>query len=139
MENQENSRFPEDEKRVNDKPQKDDANERTEDTPQRKKTSTAASIDAIITSATDNVRARRHRSDWSHTGTNISYEGPTAPGSGGSVGTGQASGQNAVGARISTDSEYDKAQIEHSNKGKENEKNDTAFPEDDRAEEKDII
>lgn len=138
MDNQDNSRFPEDEKRVNETPQQDDAS-RTNDTPQRKKTSTAANIDAIISSATDNVRARRHRTNWSNTGTNISYEGPTAPGGGGSVGTGQASGQNAVGARISTDSDYGKAHIEHPHKGQEENKDNGTFPEDDRSEEKDII
>lgn len=58
-------------------------------------------INAIIGGATGNVRSRRSTNDWSDTGTNISYEGATAPAGGGSVGTGQASGQDATGASIS--------------------------------------
>lgn len=39
---------------------------------------------------------------YASTGTNISYEGATAPGSGGATGTGEASGQPADGSRITT-------------------------------------
>lgn len=48
-------------------------------------------------------------SGLANTGTNISYEGPTAPGAGGSVGTGYASGKSAVDPTISTTSEEDEA------------------------------
>jgi len=77
----------------------------------------AANIDAIIGSATDGARSHRHTDTWSNQGTNISYEGATAPGGGGSVGTGQASGQDAVGARISSDDEQD-----YANAGREKDK-----------------
>lgn len=85
----------------------------------------AANIDAIIGSATDGARAHRHTDTWSNQGANISYEGATAPGGGGSVGTGQASGQDAVGARISSDDGHD-----HANAGSDKEKGeDLARPE----------
>jgi len=48
-------------------------------------------------------------SGLANTGTNISYEGPTAAGSGGSMGTGYASGQSAAGSSITTDTDYDMA------------------------------
>lgn len=57
-----------------------------------------------------------------NTGTNISYEGPTSPGSGGSVGTGYSSGKSAVEPRISTDSDYERARIEKENKDADEEK-----------------
>jgi hypothetical protein len=77
----------------------------------------AALYDAIIGSATDNVRSHTHHHDTlGNTGTNISYEGPTAPGSGGSAGTGYASGQDAVGARTSTNSEYEEGRVAHPKK-----------------------
>jgi hypothetical protein len=63
----------------------------------------AAKLGAISQSATDAARSHRHTDTLSNTGTNISYEGNTAPGAGGSVGTGQASGQDAVEPRISSD------------------------------------
>ena len=50
-------------------------------------------------------------SDLAQTGTNISYEGPTAAGAGGSSGTGYTSGQAGTGASISTDSDYDQAAV----------------------------
>jgi hypothetical protein len=46
-----------------------------------------------------------------NTGTNISYEGPTAAGAGGSAGTGYTSGQSGAASSISTDSDYDQAAI----------------------------
>jgi hypothetical protein len=52
-----------------------------------------------------------HTEDLASTGTNVSYEGPTAPGAGGSVGTGYASGQAATGASIASSSDYDQAAI----------------------------
>jgi hypothetical protein len=87
---------------------------KVQDTPKKKtRRVTAATLDAIINSPVQAVRSHLHRGDWSHTGTNISYEGTTAPGSGGSVGTGEASGQDAVGARISTRDESDFASHKH--------------------------
>ncbi len=50
-------------------------------------------------------------SGLANTGTNISYEGPTAPGAGGSEGTGYTSGQSNTGQTISTDSDYEQAGI----------------------------
>lgn len=49
--------------------------------------------------------------DLASTGTNVSYEGPTAPGAGGSAGTGFTSGQPGTGATIATSSDYDQAAI----------------------------
>lgn len=46
-----------------------------------------------------------------NTGTNISYEGPTAAGAGGSVGSGYTSGQSGADSSISTNSDYDQAAI----------------------------
>lgn len=67
---------------------------------QEKKHTSAAALDSIISSPTGNVKARHKTESWGNTGTNISYEGQTAPGGMGSVGTGQASGQDATGATI---------------------------------------
>lgn len=66
----------------------------------------ADQINGIIGSATSNVHARHHSggAHWSDVGTNISYEGATAPGAGGSVGTGEASGQSATGSSIQSSS-----------------------------------
>jgi len=69
----------------------------------------AANLDAIIGGATNAARSNRHTDTLSNTGTNISYEGNTAPAGGGSVGTGQASGQDAVGARLTTSDKHDHA------------------------------
>ena len=49
--------------------------------------------------------------DMANTGTNVSYEGPTAPGGGGSAGTGYTSGQADTGQSISTSSDYDQAAV----------------------------
>lgn len=49
--------------------------------------------------------------DLANTGTNVWYEGPTAPGAGGSAGTGYTSGQAGTGASIATPSDYDEAAI----------------------------
>ena len=53
---------------------------------------------------------------YADTGTNISYEGPTAPGGGGSVGSGYASGKSAIEANIATDSDFDRARVEKDNR-----------------------
>jgi hypothetical protein len=54
-------------------------------------------------------------SGLAQTGTNTSYEGPTAPGAGGSSGSGYTSGQSGVQSSISTDSDYEQAGIGRSN------------------------
>lgn len=86
----------------------------------------AANIDSIIGSATENVRSRRSDATWSNTGTNISYEGQTAPAGGGSVGTGESSGQSATGSRISTSDEYEAGRAEHPNDDEDHQKDESA-------------
>ena len=88
-------------------PGQEEKNSRADKQKKRSRHSSAANLDSIIRSATDAARSHRHSDSLGNTGTNISYEGPTAPGAGGSVGTGQASGQDAVGARIHTDDALD--------------------------------
>ncbi|HTM66254.1 MAG TPA: hypothetical protein VL093_08040 [Flavipsychrobacter sp.] len=88
-------------------------NNQDQDKQKKRHSGTAASIDGIINSPTEAARSHRHTDQWSSQGTNISYEGATAPGGGGSVGTGYASGQDAVGARVSADDESDFAVHEH--------------------------
>lgn len=68
----------------------------------------AAQLDSLITTSPTNAVHARHHTGQHHgdTGTNISYEGQTAPGGGGSVGTGESSGQSATGSSItSTDAD----------------------------------
>jgi hypothetical protein len=65
----------------------------------------AASMGRAATAQVD----PHNSSSLANTGTNISYEGPTAAGAGGSMGTGYTSGQAATGSSISTDSDYDQA------------------------------
>jgi len=93
--------------------------EQQQDKDQQKKhaSGNAANIDAIINSPTEAVHGRHSTgSAYANTGTNISYEGPTAPGSGGSAGTGYASGQDATGARISAEDENDHVHHHTNNK-----------------------
>lgn len=71
-----------------------------------------------------------------NTGTNISYEGATAPGGGGSVGSGYASGKSAAESSISTDWDYDQARV---GKGHKKEQEDTSAPSKEHDEERDII
>jgi hypothetical protein len=59
-------------------------------------------------SATAQVDPHSDR-DLAGTGTNISYEGATAPGAGGSAGTGFASGKEATGEKLATSSGEDRA------------------------------
>lgn len=78
----------------------------------------AAQLDSLISSPTAAVHARHHQSSHgthlADTGTNISYEGQTAPGGGGSVGTGEASGQSATGSSIaSTDADLSVSGAHH--------------------------
>ncbi len=77
------------------------------DNSKKRKKRTSLGAASLGRSAT--AQARRHSADdagLASTGTNISYEGATAPGSGGSVGTGYASGQEATGAKIATNSDF---------------------------------
>ncbi len=67
----------------------------------------AASMGRAATAQVDHHNTR----DLAQTGTNISYEGPTAPGGGGSAGSGYTSGQSGADTSISTDSDYDQAAI----------------------------
>jgi hypothetical protein len=60
---------------------------------------------SIGRSATAQVRRHIHAS-FDQTGTNVSYEGATAPGAGGSVGTGYASGQAALDEHIRTNPDF---------------------------------
>ena len=83
--------------------------------------------------ATEQVDPHSNRG-LANTGTNISYEGPTSPGSGGSVGTGYSSGKPAVEPKISTDSDYDRARIE-----KEQRDDKVRDKKDEHDEERDII
>jgi hypothetical protein len=50
-------------------------------------------------------------SGLANTGTNISYEGPTAAGAGGSMGSGYTSGQSGANTSITSESDYDQAAI----------------------------
>lgn len=74
--------------------------------------------------------------DLANTGTNISYEGATAPGAGGSVGSGYASGKSAAESSISTDSDYDQARV---GKGNKEENDEASAPSNEHDEERDII
>lgn len=96
----------------NDQPVNDSHQEEnnTQHTSHNSRAGLADRINGIITSPTEHVRSTlHHQGDWSNTGTNTSYEGTTAPGGGGSVGTGQGSGQSATGATITTSSSYENA------------------------------
>jgi len=143
MENKNNqSNLPsenENRKDMNENARKADTNnERVSDPSQNeKKHSSAASIDSIISGATDAVHSRMSQETWGNTGSNISYEGPTAPGSGGSVGTGDASGQDAVHSTINTNSEYDAAREGSTNEDKINDEDGPAY--DGQEGERDII
>lgn len=61
----------------------------------------------------------QHSTNYANTGTNVSYEGATAPGGGGSVGTGEASGQPAVGSTITTTRSDESVTIGEHNKDRE--------------------
>jgi hypothetical protein len=71
------------------------------------KTGQSDMLDNIINSPTERARSNRSSDTFSNQGTNISYEGATAPGSGGSVDTGDSSGKPADNARISSSDEND--------------------------------
>lgn len=125
------------------------ANQEQKKGPQRHGSGSAERLDSIISSPTQNVRARHTGNTWSNTGTNISYEDQTAPGAGGSVGTGQASGQNATDSRINTGSDYERGEatrkhdVEPNERGNELKKDDKGYSKkgdnDVDAQEKDII
>ena len=85
---------------------------------QERRHSSAASINAIITSPTNAVRSRRHTDTLGNTGNNTSYEGPTSNAAGG---TGYNSGQSATGETIRTTTGYDAAGMGHHKKHDEEE------------------
>lgn len=72
----------------------------------RKKHNSALAAASMGRAATAQVRAHSGDGMLAKTGTNVVYEGATAPGGGGSVGTGYASGKQAVDATISTNSDF---------------------------------
>jgi len=75
-------------------------------TDNKKKTGgSALQAASVARSATAQVDAHSN-SGLANTGTNISYEGATAPGAGGSVGTGYASGKEAADQKIHTNSDF---------------------------------
>lgn len=84
----------------------------------KKKHNSALAAAAIGRSATAQVDPHSN-SGLANTGTNISYEGPTAPAAGGSVGTGYASGKEATGGKISANSDYDQNRATHVDKDAE--------------------
>lgn len=101
-----------------------------------KKHSSAASIDSIITGATDAVHSRHASSNLGNTGTNISYEGATAPGGSGSVGTGYSSGQDATGSTINTEGEND---FVRDHKPKDEEAEEAAHDEEEKPKDEDTL
>ena len=80
--------------------------EQNNETGKKKKGGSALLAASIGRSATAQV-SRHSGSGLASTGTNISYEGATAPGAGGSLGTGFASGKEAVDEMIHTNSDYE--------------------------------
>jgi hypothetical protein len=65
------------------------------------------------------AQATRHSDrGLGNTGTNISYDGATAPGSGGSAGTGYASGKEAADEKIATNSDFTQNRGGHPSKSK---------------------
>jgi len=74
--------------------------------PKNKKHSSALRAASLGRSATEQVISHSGDGALARTGTNVSYEGATDPGGGGSVGTGYASGKQAVDATITTNSDY---------------------------------
>jgi hypothetical protein len=74
--------------------------------PAKKKGGSALAAASLGRAATGQVRAHSAATNGlASTGTNVSYEGATAPGSG--VGTGYSSGQSAVGETFSANSDYE--------------------------------
>lgn len=84
----------------------------------KKKHNSALAAAAIGRSATAQVDPHSN-SGLANTGTNISYEGATAPAAGGSVGTGYASGKEATGETISANSDYEQNRAGHVDKDAE--------------------
>jgi len=71
----------------------------------KKKTGGALAAAAVGRAATAQVHRHSKAGNYAETGTNVSYEGATAPGSG--MGTGYTSGQAATGAKITANSDFD--------------------------------
>ena len=81
--------------------------EREKDTAKPKKGSSALAAASVGRSATEQVHTHSHAGNYANTGTNVSYEGATSPGGGGSVCTGYATGQEATGATIRVNSDFE--------------------------------
>ena len=81
-------------------------NEKLPEGKRKRRKSSALLAASLGRSATAQVH-RNSRDQLAATGTNISYEGATAPGGGGSVGTSFASGKEALGETMHTSSDYE--------------------------------
>jgi len=93
----------------------DEKSTENKDKKHEKKHNSALAAATIGRSATSQVDPHSN-SGLANTGTNISYEGPTAPAAGGSVGTGYASGKEATGETISANSDFDQNRATHIDK-----------------------
>jgi hypothetical protein len=95
----------------------------------KKKKSSAIGVASVGRSATEHAH-RHSNTGLASTGTNISYEGATAPGAGGSAGTGYASGKEATGETIRAASDYNENRIGNPSKIKNAVKEKNVGPED---------
>lgn len=86
----------------------------------KKKGGSALLAASVARSATAQAHHHTKAGGFASTGTNVSYEGATAPGAGGSVGTGYASGQEATGTTIHTNSDYEENRGGSPSKAKKN-------------------
>ncbi|MES2702258.1 MAG: hypothetical protein V4649_06440 [Bacteroidota bacterium] len=76
-------------------------------TGKKKKGGSALAAASVGRSATAQAHRHSDPGGLGRTGTNVIYEGATAPGAGSSVGTGYASGRPSTGSRITTNSDYE--------------------------------
>jgi hypothetical protein len=99
----------------------EDRSEKMDEKSQKTKKKKGSSLLAATTARSATAQVSRHdTSGLANTGTNISYEGATAPGAGGSVGRGYASGKEAVGETLRTNSDYEQNRAGVSSKRKNN-------------------
>jgi hypothetical protein len=82
--------------------------EKNDKAPKKNSALAAASLGR---SATEHAH-RHSNTGLASTGTNISYEGATAPGAGGSAGTGYASGKEATGEKVKAASDSNETRKE---------------------------
>lgn len=117
---------------------RNDSNPGQDNSGHKKKKVSALEAASLGRSATSQVDPHSN-SGLANTGTNISYEGPTAPGAGGSVGSGYASGKEAADERISTNSDYTQNRAEKvNNQNEEEDVEDEDFEDEDFDEEDDV-